>query len=157
MGDTIEVSKCVDDVRAQHWVNVLNEKCTVTRIVCSQSVYVANDNFVVGIDICTRRSKKLVHATIIWLYKWRVRKLPWEGICFDSILMIKMARRWKINAIRLTYLRQGLIRQRRRTNKESRTKMSKCSSSFDIFHFSSLPVSIKQKNWNVSKRTIRSI
>ena len=69
MGDTIEVSKCVDDVGAQQWVNILNEKCTVTMIVCSQSVYVANDNFVVGIYICTRRSKKLVHATIIWLYK----------------------------------------------------------------------------------------
>ncbi len=68
MGVFIQVSKCVDDVRAQHWVDILNEKLTVTRIVCRQSFYVANDNFVVRvIDICTRRSKKkLVHATIIW-------------------------------------------------------------------------------------------
>jgi hypothetical protein len=29
-------------------------------------VYVANDNFVVQIDIC-KKIKKLVHATIIWL------------------------------------------------------------------------------------------
>jgi hypothetical protein len=57
MGDIIQASKRVDDVRAQHWVDILNKKLTVTRIVCSQSIYVANDNFVVRvIDICTRRS-----------------------------------------------------------------------------------------------------
>ena len=56
MCDIIQASKRVDDVRAQHWVNILNKKLTVTRIVCSPSSYVANDNFVVRVDICTRRS-----------------------------------------------------------------------------------------------------
>jgi hypothetical protein len=56
MSDIIQFSKCVDDVSAQHWVNILNKKFTIARGVCSQSVYVANDNFVVVVDICTRRS-----------------------------------------------------------------------------------------------------
>jgi hypothetical protein len=29
---------------------------------------------------------------------WRVMKLLWEGICFNSFLMIKMARRWKMSS-----------------------------------------------------------
>ena len=57
MCDIIQASKRVDDVRAQHWVNILNKKLTVTRVMCSPSVYVANDNFVVRVDICTRRSQ----------------------------------------------------------------------------------------------------
>jgi ABC-type Na+ transport system ATPase subunit NatA len=66
MDGIIQASKRVDDVRAQHWVNILNKKFAVTRsVICSPSVYVANDNFVVRvIDICTRKSKnEFIHNT----------------------------------------------------------------------------------------------
>ena len=56
MSDIIQSSECVDDMRAQHWVNILNKKFTVTKSVCRRSFYTANDNFVVGVDIRTRRS-----------------------------------------------------------------------------------------------------
>ena len=60
MCDMIQFSKRVDDVRAQHWVDILNKKFTITVIVYSPSVRIANDNFVVRVDICTRRSKKII-------------------------------------------------------------------------------------------------
>ena len=57
MCDIIQVSISVDDVGAQHWVNILNKKFTITRSgPCLPSVYLANDNFVVRVDICVRRS-----------------------------------------------------------------------------------------------------
>jgi hypothetical protein len=58
MDGIIQASKRVDDVRAQHWVNILNKKFAVTRSVCRSSSYVANDNFVVGVDICKKMKKK---------------------------------------------------------------------------------------------------
>ena len=67
MVDIIQTSKCVDDVRAQHWVNMLNKKFTITRSVCSPSSYVANDNFIVQVDIC-KRIKKLVHVLHLGRY-----------------------------------------------------------------------------------------
>jgi hypothetical protein len=66
MCDIIQGSISVDDVGAQHWVNILNKKFAVTRsVICSPSSYVANDNFVVRvIDICTRKSKnEFIHNT----------------------------------------------------------------------------------------------
>ena len=54
MCDIIQASKRVDDVRAQHWVDILNKKFTVTVIVYSPSVRIANDNFVVRVDICNQ-------------------------------------------------------------------------------------------------------
>lgn len=51
MCDIIQASKCVDDVCAKHWVNIFNSKSTIEGPVCSPSCYVANNNFVVRVDI----------------------------------------------------------------------------------------------------------
>ena len=51
---TIQASKCVDDVCAQHRVNTFNNKFTISGVVCWPACYVANDNFVVWVDIWIR-------------------------------------------------------------------------------------------------------
>ena len=49
--DIIQAGKCIDYVRAQHRVNIFNSKSTISWSVCRPSCYIANNNFVVGVDI----------------------------------------------------------------------------------------------------------